>query len=307
MISALRRQTLIVPKPRHGRLRVSQVTGAVFGSILALTCQATAAQTPPPADAAAETQPAKEPQAADFQTPGDLFEELTKRTKPVWRVQYREKIVRTVTNRSKAALGLGALMTDLYLAGMARDTQQIRNLVQDEESLEKLLGITDRMTAQRQRIVMAADNSDWPELGRSVRRAVERQIELLKTLRDHDLAQLVSAGHWLRAWQISTNVVVAKNLDADSLAVGSPGMPQTLARDMEAISAQADQGDKGDKCLGVLARKTFALAKTWRNPTVETRAERLQMTQMLLGEMVDQLIQNKPSTPKSSSPESPST
>jgi hypothetical protein len=223
-----------------------------------------------------------------------LFEEIAKLTRPQWRMHYRSRIDTSVPHRQKSALNLGALTCDMYLASMARDTQQIRNLSQDLEALEKLLGISMHMSKQRQRILQNADAADWAGTSRAITLAFDRHLLILKQQGDAQLATLEFIGQWLRTWQVTTSVVLQKKLEPDDLAVGDAAMLSQLAKEAEAIAAKAPESDR---CLHLLARKTFALEKTWRNPTAENRQERLTLTREILTEVISALIQNEPASP----------
>lgn len=241
----------------------------------------------PGADLCAQEPPPPPPPAL---SPSTLFENLTKETKPLWRQQYRAHIERTVTDREKAALALGAVMTDLALAAMARDEQQIHNLEQDEEALEKLLGIPDKMRVPRQRYLACAQAGDWPSLTKTIDKAHERQIELLIGLRDAPLASLVTTGRWIRCWQICTSVVIAKQLPSETLAIGT----SALVQETSAAATKLTQNTP-KRYLHFLAHRLNALVKLW--PTeegVEGNRERLRATQEILDELVGQLVQDQP-------------
>lgn len=226
-------------------------------------------------------------------TPMQLFEGLARETKPLWRQQYRTKIERIVTNREKASLALGAVMTDLSLAMMARDGQQIRNLVQDEEALEKLLGVADKMRNFRQRYLTAADANEWPTLGRLVDKAQDRQEELLINQRDAPLASLVKIGRWLRCWQICTSVVISKKLPVHELAIGSP----QLLGEISAVAGKIAEPDT-NRQLRFLSRKLTALVKLWQpHDPAQPPPDRLLPTQEILDELIGQLVQDEPKPP----------
>lgn len=226
-------------------------------------------------------------------TPMQLFEGLARETKPLWRQQYRTKIERIVTNREKASLALGAVMTDLSLAMMARDGQQIRNLVQDEEALEKLLGVADKMRNFRQRYLTAADANEWPTLGRLVDKAQDRQEELLINQRDAPLASLVKIGRWLRCWQICTSVVISKKLPVHELAIGSP----QLLGEISAVAGKIAEPDT-NRQLRFLSRKLTALVKLWQpHDPAQPPPDRLLPTQVILDELIGQLVQDEPKPP----------
>ena len=217
----------------------------------------------------AQESPQPPPEEVLAITPVQLFESLARETKPLWRQQYRTKIERIVTNREKASLALGAVMTDLSLAMMARDGQQIRNLVQDEEALEKLLGVADKMRNFRQRYLTTADANEWPTLGR------------------------------LRCWQICTSVVISKKLPVHELAIGSP----QLLGEISAVAGKIAEPDS-NRQLRFLSRKLTALVKLWQpHDPAQPPPDRLLPTQEILDELIGQLVQDEPKPPAPASPQ----
>ena len=274
----------LLPHPRHRGMNARILSIPILILL--------GAASPRPDLRAQESMPSPTEQVAKL-TSVQLFESLSRETKPLWRQQYRAKIERIVTNREKASLALGAVMTDLTLAMMARDGQQIRNLVQDEEALEKLLGVADKMRNFRQRYLTTADANDWLVLGRLVEKAQERQEELLIGQRDVPLASLVSIGRWLRCWQICTSIVISKKLPRHELAIGS----SQLLLEISQTSNKLAEPDN-DRHLRLLSRRLLALVKLWPLPEPDQpNPERLAMTQEILDELIGQLVQDEPRPP----------
>ncbi len=217
-------------------------------------------------------------------TPGQLYETISHVTKPLWRQLYRDHIERSVTEREKAAFSLGTVSADQALAAMARDGQQLRNLLQDEQAFEKMLSIVDKMATYRQKIQMFADQGDWPAVAKTVDKIHDRQLELLQGLRDHDLATLVGSGRWLRAWQTAAKIVISKKLTDGQLAIGSPELVQQTTA---SISAIIDHQPTPTKLMRHLAKRCTALDKLWRDPaTAESLPARLSTTQEILDELM---------------------
>ncbi len=239
----------------------------------------------------AATQAESTPARAVPLTPSVLFENLAHATKPLWRQQYRDHIERTVTERDKAALALGAVSADLALATMARDSQQIRNLIQDEQALEKMLSIIDKMDNFRQKVLTHVEAENWPDVTHAVDKVHERQLELLIVLRDQDLATLVTVGRWLRTWQITTNIVISKQVSAEQLAIGSLELLGQTAASVETLATP----ENSSHLLHQLAKRLAHLHKLWQ---AIAAPDRLPATKALLDELILQLIQDEPNPPR---------
>lgn len=227
-------------------------------------------------------------------TPGQLLEELAKVTKPLWRQQYRPAIERNFTDRFKASLALGAVMADISIAGMARDAQQVQNLLQDEEAIEKSLGITDRMRSPRQRFAVVAAQADWPNFSKFTERAYEKQLEVLTAQRDGDLATVLTTGRWIRTWQVCASVVHGKKLENDLLSIGSTELLTQVSSTLETLSAKAPATDR---CIKILSKRIGQIEKLWRQSADPAQPEtRLKTTLDILNELVSHLVQDRPAT-----------
>jgi hypothetical protein len=234
-------------------------------------------------------------------SPFSVFDNLSKVTKPLWRQLYRTHIERTVTDREKAALALGSVSADEALAAMARDTQQLRNLIQDEQALEKMLSIADKMESHRQRILTHAESGDWNLLNNAIDKTHDRQLELLQGLRDHDLATLVITGRWLRTWQLATSIVIAKKVPDAQLAISSH---ELLLQITTPILAQQERSTSPSRALRHLAKRLNALERLWRTPaTPEETPERLRATLEILDDLVSHLIQGESEKAPEKAPE----
>ena len=222
--------------------------------------------------------------------PTVMFESLSRATKPLWRQLYRKRIERNVNERERAALCLGAVSADLAVAAMARDAQQLRNLVQDEQALEKMLSVVDKMEVYRQHIVTQGDEGDWPQVGKAVEKNHDRCLELLISMKDSDLATLVVAGRWLRTWQVSAAIVTSKNLLEVDLAIGSPELLAQVLASIEKLSEQ----DPSNKTVRQLHKRVRALDKIWRMPIEQSELPgKHKASKDLLDDAVGVLIQGE--------------
>jgi type II secretory pathway component PulJ len=156
--------------------------------------------------AAVDLQNLAAPAAFSAPSATELLHALGKIVQPRWRQYYRETAHPSPANRPQAALALGALLGDIVLAALARDTQHVRNLLQDIETLEKMLGVLDQMRPRLGRLQMLAEAGEWEPLRREADAASAELSAALDRLRDSDLATLVSSGTWLRALQLDADM-----------------------------------------------------------------------------------------------------
>ena len=229
--------------------------------------------------------------------PSELYARLSDATRPQWRQLYRPTVTRCLEGRQQAALGLGAVTADLFLAAQARDTQQIRNLLQDEETIEKTLGLIEAMANHRAEILSAADSADWKRLSAGIEKLSAGHRRYLRTQKDEPLADLAYIGQWLRTLQTCHAVVLARQLPNQQLAIGDPGLILEMNRRLLTLS---DPATETNRCLRLLHKRLAGLTRLWPSDSSPSHdpAERLRRSAELLGDTVDQLIQEteSPST-----------
>jgi hypothetical protein len=230
------------------------------------------------------------------QSPAELFTRLSEATRPHWRQLYRPTVTRCLEGRQQAAMGLGAVMADLFLAAQARDTQQVRNLLQDEETIEKTLGLIDAMAAARTEVLAAADQADWKRLGQGIEKLSTAHRRHLRAQKDEPLADLAYIGQWLRTLQTCHAVVLAKQLPDQRLAIGDPSIISEMTRRLQSLSNPATETHR---CLRILHKRLAGLAKLWPEDggaPLDSEA-RLRRSAELLGDTVGELIQDGDVTP----------
>ncbi len=251
-----------------------------------------------PAQPAAAT-PAKVNRAATKadlalpQFPSELYAKLSEATRPQWRQLYRPTVTRCLEGRQQAAMGLGAVTADLFLAAQARDSQQIRNLLQDEETIEKTLGLMESMASQRAEILTAAEQSDWPRLGHAIEKLSTGHRRFLRSQKDEPLADLSYIGQWLRTLQTCHAVVTAKALADPQLAIGDPALIAEMHR---RLLTQSDPETETNRDLRLLHKRLAGLTRLWPAGAdlPSDSGDRLRRSSELLSDAVGQLIQDEP-------------
>lgn len=239
--------------------------------------------------------PAVTPAAASSlpQYPSELYARLSEATRPHWRQLYRPTVTRCLEGRQQAAMGLGAVTADLFLAAQARDTQQVRNLLQDEETIEKTLGLIEPMAVLRAEVLGAADQSDWKRLGTGIEKLTAGHRRHFRGHKDEPLAELAYIGQWLRTLQTCHAVVISRGLEDQQLAIGSPLLIAEMTRRLQIIS---DPTTETNRCLRLLQKRLAGLSRLWPEEAgaVPHPADRLRRSSELLEDTVGQLIQEEP-------------
>ncbi len=252
---------------------------------------------PPPASAPAAT--ARKPGTSGVPAnPSELYTKLSAATRPQWRQLYRPTVTRCLDGRQQAALGLGAVTADLFLAAQARDAQQIRNLMQDEETIEKTLGLIMPMAERRTEMLSAAETSDWPALIGAIDKLTIAHRRHFREQKDESLAELAYIGEWLRALQICHAVTIQKNLKDYRLAIGSPSLIVEMTRRLNTFSVNDTETSR---CLKLLHKRLAGLNRLWPegDHTYSNLPDRLQRSSDLLSDAVGQLLQEEAAVPAS--------
>lgn len=228
--------------------------------------------------------------------PSHLYSKISEATRPQWRQHYRPTVTRCLEGRQQAAMGLGAVIADLFLAAQARDTQQIRNLLQDEETIEKTLGLIGPMATLRTEVLGAAEASDWARLGAGIEKLSAGQRRHLRSQKDEPLADLAYIGQWLRTLQTCHAVVISRNLPDQQLAIGDAGLITEMTRRLNGLS---NPETESTRCLRLLHKRLAGLAKLWpedKGAIIPDPASRLRRSAEILGDTVGQLIQDEEPT-----------
>ncbi len=151
-------------------------------------------------------------------TPDELFAALNKQCKPNWAGQYRGPVGTAYSDRPQAALNLGGLIADGYIAVEAQDGQQVKNLGRDILALAKNLGISKEILGRGNSIQQFADDNDWNSLKEDLE-ALQNEVKLeMDNLHDDELVTLLNLGGWIRGTQVVSDVVL-KNFSQETSCI----------------------------------------------------------------------------------------
>lgn len=110
-------------------------------------------------------------------------------------------------DRADLAIELGFLIADGFLVVQAEQLDGIEDLAKDLTRYGKALGAGDRVNRHAAALLDSAKKKDVPEIKKELT-ATQHDVESeLVSLRDADLAHLISLGGWIRALEVSTVAV----------------------------------------------------------------------------------------------------
>lgn len=110
-------------------------------------------------------------------------------------------------DRADLAVELGFLIAEGFLIVQAEQLEKVEALAADLNRYGKALGAGNRVNRHAASLLDSAKNKDVEQLKKELT-ATQRDVEKeLVTLRDADLAHLISLGGWVRALHVSTVAV----------------------------------------------------------------------------------------------------
>ena len=171
-------------------------------------------------------------------TPGELFAALNKECKPDWGALARGPINTAYTDRAQAALNLGGLIADGYIAVEARDGQQVKNLGRDILTLAKNLGISKEILARANSIQQFADDNDWSSLKEELEATQNEVKQEMDALHDEELITLLSLGGWIRGTQVVSDVVLRNFSQQTSCILRQPALVEYLRSKLDKLSSR---------------------------------------------------------------------
>jgi hypothetical protein len=144
-----------------------------------------------------------------FTTPSirKLFEMLDGLGKLSYDALKRPITRQTPTDRILVSLGLGTLIADGFLIVQCEKVEAMEDVGRALIKYAKVLGAGNRMNRHTQSLFEYSLDGNWDKL-RSELALTQADVEVeMVTLRDVDIAHLVSLGGWLRAFEIATRSV----------------------------------------------------------------------------------------------------
>ena len=126
----------------------------------------------------------------------------------------RKMPARMPQDRADLAIELGFLIADGFLVVQAEQLEGIEDLAKDLTRYGKALGAGDRVNRHAASLLESAKNKNVDQMKKELA-ATQHDVETeLVSLRDADLAHLISLGGWIRALEVST-VAVDKQFSAE--------------------------------------------------------------------------------------------
>lgn len=119
----------------------------------------------------------------------------------------REAVDRMPLDRADLAIQLGFLIADGFLIVQAGQMEKVENMAAELTRYGKALGAGERINRHAASLLESAKEQNVEQLKKELS-ATQKDVEVeLVTLRDADLAHLISLGGWIRALEVSSVAV----------------------------------------------------------------------------------------------------
>ena len=171
-------------------------------------------------------------------TPAELFAALDKQCKPNWTAQARGPINTAYKDRAQAALNLGGLIADGYIAVEAQDAQQVKNIGRDILALARTLSISQEILARGSSITQFADDNNWPSLREELESTQNEVKQAMEALHDEELITLLNIGGWIRGTQVVSDVVLKNFSQSTSCILRQPALVDFLRAKLAKLPAR---------------------------------------------------------------------
>jgi hypothetical protein len=110
-------------------------------------------------------------------------------------------------DRADLAIELGFLIADGFLMVQAEQLKNVEKMAKDLTRYGKALGAGNRINRHTAGLLESAKNGDTPQLKLELSSTQKDVEDELVTLKDADLAHLISLGGWIRALEVSSTAV----------------------------------------------------------------------------------------------------
>jgi hypothetical protein len=105
------------------------------------------------------------------------------------------------------AMEMGFLIADGFLVVQAGQMEKVESLAADLTRYGKALGVGDRVNSHAASLLESSKKQEVEQLKKELASTQRDVVRELITLRDADLAHLISLGGWIRALEVSTVAV----------------------------------------------------------------------------------------------------
>ena len=204
-------------------------------------------------------------------TPGEILAALNKQAKPNWQAEYRPPIPTNYTSRPQIALNLGGLIADGYIAVEAEDSQQVKNIARDVNTLATTLGVSKEILSRGSSIEEFARTNDWNTLKEELEETQNEVKQSMIDRHDQELVILVTLGGWIRGTEVVSSWISSNYTPESAKLIRQPALVAYMRSKLGELPAKTRDGDPLIKDLDVKLGEIQQLVSFPRDttPTVD--------------------------------------
>ncbi|MEM0896995.1 MAG: hypothetical protein AAGJ79_08910 [Verrucomicrobiota bacterium] len=220
--------------------------------------------------------------------PREVFLSLDKLGARDWAGQIRETDYRRTGHRSQVALLFGVCIADGFLAVQAEDSLRVEDIGRSVIRLSHALAVSDVVIEHARAISEFGQKNDWDGVRRELDLIENNVREKMRALDDEPVAQLISAGGWLRGTDAVSSILASDYAMESAEVLRQPEIVRHFARQMKTLPLAAKRNEvvrSVDRGLGRLEPLLEA------NGGVPSEEGMQQISQILSG-LVNTIITN---------------
>ncbi|HEY5894253.1 MAG TPA: hypothetical protein VIT91_13595 [Chthoniobacterales bacterium] len=168
-------------------------------------------------------------------TPGEFFAAITREGRPNWSLYYRKPIPMSYGNRVQAALNLGGLIGDGYIAVEAHDGQQVKNVGQDIVKLARSLAVNDDVLSRGKSITDKAEENEWNALKEELEATQNEVRAAMGAMEDQNLVIMVNVGGWIRGTEVASGIIAQNYNPQQARLLRQPALVGFMCRKIDEL------------------------------------------------------------------------
>ena len=186
----------------------------------------------------------------------------------------RKMPARMPMDRADLAIELGFLIADGFLVVQAEQMDKVEDLAKDLTRYGKALGAGDRVNRHAASLLDSAKKKNVAQLKLELTATQQDVEDELLTLRDADLAHLISLGGWIRALEVSTVAVDKQFSEERARKVMREDIADYYTETVAGLEPRISERPNYLEMRNLLAGlRTEMVLKEGEQPTVESMKE----------------------------------
>jgi len=164
-------------------------------------------------------------------------------------------------SRPQAALVMGAVVAEGFLAVQASDKNSIKDLGPEVLELAEMLGVKDEVAGHARAMVDGADAGDWDAVRAELDKTQATVRTAMEKLQDEELSQFVSLGGWVRGTEAVSHVILDSYSNERAELLRQPDLAVHFAKVLANMGERARRVDGVPTMEKALAQLRVLMAK----------------------------------------------